>query len=119
MAKQKVYSPKFKLMIVKKMLENQLSYAEIFRKYFPHLKYSRGTGVIRKWMEIYLNEGQKGLKLEQRNRNRIKMKKIKKADVKKANLREALQENERLRAENAFLKKLRALVLEEEQENLK
>ena len=104
-------------MIAREILDNHLSYCEIIRKYFLHLKNPCCSGFIKKWVEIYLREGLEGLSMERRGRYKKKI--ITEADMEKTNLKEALEENEKLRAENAFLKKLRSLVLEEEQENSK
>ncbi len=117
MGKQKVYSPRFKLMIAKEILDNHLSYCEIIQKYFLHLKNPYCSGFIKKWVEIYLREGLEGLSMEKCGRYKKKI--ITDAELAKTNLKEALEENERLRAEILFLKKLRVLVLEEEQENSK
>ena len=67
-------------------------------------------GIIKRWERIYLEEGPEGLAIERRGR---------KSDSRLAQLSKAVEEdliaeNQRLRAENEYLKNLQALVLEEE-----
>ena len=66
--------------------------------------------IIKRWERIYLEEGPEGLAIERRGR---------KSDSRLAQLSKAVEEdliaeNQRLRAENEYLKNLQALVLEEE-----
>ena len=110
MGKQRKYSPEFKLFIVKKRLVDSMSFAEILRRYFPYLKGTSSDSAIRKWVKIYQNEGKEAL-MEERRGVHLNPKKVKLKKVEKKYLEELLSENETLRAENKFLKKLQALDL--------
>lgn len=113
------YSPKFKLNVILDMRENNLSYHETMRKYFAD-KDSRDYKFVKQWERIYLEEGAEGLMKEKRGR-------AKKADIpsigrpKKLSQKaeeDLITENQRLRMENEYLKKLIALVQsEKEKEN--
>ena len=65
---------------------------------------------MRRWERIYLEEGPEGLYIERRGRKSTGRPKKLKPEVEE----DLIAEVQRLRAENAYLKKLRALVLEEE-----
>jgi transposase-like protein len=101
----KRYTPEFKQLVVETMIEEKLSYSETARRFEVC-----GHNRIQNWERIYLTEGPEGLFIERRGR--------KSTDGPK-NLPEAVEEDllaevQRLRAENAYLKKLQALVLEDE-----
>ena len=70
----------------------------------------RSDTQVKNWERIYLEEGPEGLYIERRGRKSTGRPKKLKPEVEE-NL---IAEVQRLRAENAYLKKLRALVLEEE-----
>lgn len=104
------YTGEFKQMVVEDMRKGGLSYREVAEKF--------GIGnhsVVSKWERIYLEEGPEGLYIERRGRKSIgrprKLEKSVEEDL--------IAEVQRLRAENAYLKKLRALVTEEERKNKK
>lgn len=65
---------------------------------------------VQQWERIYLEEGPEGLYIERRGRKSTGRPKKLKPEVEE----DLIAEVQRLRAENAYLKKLRALVLEEE-----
>ncbi len=123
------YSPEFKISVILDMRSNNLSYHETMRKYFPE-KHSRQFAFLKKWERIYLEEGEAGLFIERRGRTR-KMDNQKKGRHRKKPLspeiekdliaeNQALKEKlEYLEAENAYLKKLDALVRAREQKNTK
>ena len=69
---------------------------------------------VRNWERIYLEEGPEGLYVERRGRKSTgrPFKEIK-PEVEE----DLIAELQRLRAENAYLKKLKALVQEEERQN--
>lgn len=110
------YDGHFKLRVVRYMLKNKLSLiqtAAIFA--IPQ------DSAVARWLRAYQHYGQSGLLKETRGRKKSVMaKKTKKkqkdtADDKSADKITALQkELEYLRAENAFLKKLDALIQKEE-----
>ncbi len=108
MAKGKSYSGKFKQTVVEDVRKNHLSYSEAMRKYGRG-----GKMVIQQWERIYLEEGPQGLSVERRGHSSTgrppKLDKQVEQDL--------ISEVQRLRAENDYLKKLNALVLEEERRN--
>ena len=118
----KRYSPEFKLSVIMDMRENKLSYGETMRKYLPHLD-PKHMIVIQNWERIYLEEGFEGLAIERRGRA-SKMSGVKKGRPPKVKLEvkdDLIAENQRLKerleyleAENEYLKKLDALIREEE-----
>ncbi len=118
----KQYSPEFKLSVIMDMRENHLSYNETMRKYLPHTD-SKHMGIIQRWERTYLEEGFEGLAIERRGRA-SKMSGVKKGrppKVKPDVKDDLIAENQRLKerleyleAENEYLKKLRALIQEEE-----
>ena len=95
----KRYTPEFKIKVVETMHREKLSYRETARQF--DISNSRVTA----WERIYLEEGADGLYAERRGRKSTgRPPKIKKEDL--------IAEVQRLRAENAYLKKLNALVAE-------
>ncbi len=101
----KRYTGEFKQMVVETMMREKLSYRETAKQFeIPDHKQ------VAKWERIYLSEGQEGLYIERRGRGS----KGRPATFPKQVEEDLLAEVQRLRAENAYLKKLQALVLEEE-----
>jgi len=98
----KRYTPEFKKTVVETMLEEKLSYRETSRRFEVN-----SDTRIKDWERIYLEEGPKGLYIERRGR-KGKGPKTLKPEVEE----DLLAEVQRLRAENAYLKKLNALVAE-------
>ena len=72
-------------------------------------------GIIERWERIYLEEGPEGLAVERRGRKSTGRPKKLPDKVEE----DLLAEVQRLRAENAYLKNLQALVLEEERRQRK
>lgn len=96
----KRYTPEFKIKVVETMHKEKLSYRETARQF--DISNSRVTA----WERIYLEEGADGLYAERRGRKSTgRPPKIKKEE-------DLIAEVQRLRAENAYLKKLNALVAE-------
>ena len=96
----KRYTPEFKIKVVETMHREKLSYRETARQF--DIPNSRVTA----WERIYLEEGAEGLCIERRGRKSTgRPPKIKKEE-------DLIAEVQRLRAENAYLKKLNALVAE-------
>ncbi len=100
----KRYTGEFKQEVVETMMREKLSYRETARQ-FKISNHDR----VRQWERIYLEEGPKGLYIERRGRGSkgCPPKKLK-PEVEE----DLLAEVQRLRAENAYLKKLNALVAE-------
>jgi transposase len=99
------YTPDFKLHVIGEMESKQLSLSQtciLFK--IPR----RST--LKKWIEIYDREGMSGLAIERRGKSRTMPSKPKKPLTKEEQLLEELAD---LRAENAYLKKLHALVQSE------
>ena len=112
--KNKTYLPEFKISVIMDMRENHLSYSETMRKYFPHLKSNRSFAFIQKWERIFLEEGAEGLMKERRGRA-CAMSGTRKGRPPKLDKKveeDLIAENQRLRMENEYLKKLNALVQE-------
>lgn len=103
----KRYTPEFKIKVVETMHKEKLSYRETARQF--DISNSRVTA----WERIYLEEGAEGLYAERRGRKSTgRPPKIKKEE-------DLIAEVQRLRAENAYLKKLNALVAERVQQEKK
>ena len=106
----KRHTGEFKQMVVETMMRDKLSYREAAQQFEIS-----GHEQIRKWERIYLTEGPEGLYIERRGRNS----KGRPTKLPKEVEEDLLAEVQRLRAENAYLKKLPALVLEEERHQIK
>ena len=105
----KRYTAEFKQKVVEAMREEGLSYREAERQFeLPH-----NRAAI--WERIYLTEGPEGLALERRRRGS----KGRPAKLPEPVEEDLLAEVQRLRAENAYLKNLQALVLEDERHQRK
>ena len=117
-SKNKKYSPEFKICVIMDMREQRLGYRETMRKYFPHLK-ENGFNFLQKWERIFLEEGAEGLMKERRGRA-CKADGTRKGRPPKLDRKveeDLIAENQRLRMEIDYLKKLSALVLAEERKN--
>lgn len=107
----KKYTGEFKQTVVEIMRKENLSYRETAWQFaVPDDK------TIAKWERIYLEEGLEGLYVERRGRacssGGTRKGRLPKLDQEVEE--DLITENQRLRAENDYLKKLNALVLEEE-----
>ena len=101
----KRYTPELKKQVVEAVIQDGLSYQEAARIYEV-----QGHDRIQSWERIYLEEGAEGLAIERRGRKSTGRPKNLPSKVEE----DLLAEVQRLRAENAYLKNLQALVLEEE-----
>lgn len=110
--KNRRYSAEFKISVIMDMRENHLGYCETTRKYFPYLE-SREYKFLKQWERIYLEVGAEGLMKKRRGR----ASKGRPPKLDKQVEEDLIAENQRLRMEIEYLKKLSALVLAEEREN--
>ena len=98
------YTGEFKQMVVETMRKEKLSQYQVSDRFLV------SRHAVQQWERIYLEEGPEGLYVERRGRKSTGRPKKLKPEVEE----DLIAEVQRLRAENAYLKKLRALVLEEE-----
>lgn len=101
------YDGNFKQYVVEYMHENHLSLAETC------IQFNLGNHyVVSRWERIYYEEGPQALYKEQRGRNKKMSSKPRKKKLSKEVEEDLIAENQRLRMENEYLKKLNALVQE-------
>ncbi len=105
----KKYTGEFKQMVVETMRSEGLSGREAAERF--GLRHKR----VQDWERIYLTEGAEGLYVERRGRGSTGRPRKLPKDVEE----DLLAENQRLKAELAYLKKLQALVSEREQRQKK
>ena len=118
---QQKYSAEFKIGVIMDMREHRMGYRETVRKYW---NVSRGQDLnyinaVKRWERIYLEEGAEGLMKEKRGRacSAGGTRKGRPPKLDKKVEEDLIAENQRLRMEIEYLKKLSALVLAEEREN--
>ena len=99
------YTGKFKQNVVEYMHKNHLSTTE------TGIHFRIGTTVVSNWERIYYEEGPQALYQERRGRRKNMSSKPKKKLSKEVE-EDLIAENQRLRMENEYLKKLNALVQE-------
>ena len=119
--KQKKYSSEFKLRVIMDMREHHLGYRETVRKYWDIRQGQEENykNIVKRWERIFLEEGAEGLMKERRGRA-CKASGSNKGRPPKLDRKveeDLIAENQRLRMEIEYLKKLSALVLAEEQKN--
>ena len=119
--KQKRYSTEFKISVIMDMQENHLGYYETVRRYWDVAVGNEPNYIkqIQRWERIYLEEGAEGLMKERRGRacRASGTRKGRPPKLDKKVEEDLIAENQRLRMEIEYLKKLSALVLAEEQKN--
>jgi transposase len=103
---KKQFTGEFKQQVVEKLRSEGLSYKEAMQQFNIS-----GHNSIQSWERIYLEEGPEGLYIERRGRGS----KGRPSKLDKRAEEDLIGENQRLRAENEYLKNLQALVLESEQ----
>ncbi len=116
--KNKTYSAEFKNCVIMDMREHGLGYQETMRKYFPHLQ-QRNYQFLKRWERIFLEEGAEGLMKERRGKTCAASgtRKGRPPKLDKKVEEDLIAENQRLRMEIEYIKKLSALVLAEERKN--
>ena len=108
----KKYTGEFKQTIIEDLRKNNLSLREAAKKYGL-----RSKTQVKQWERIYLEEGAEGLYVERRGRasSANGLKKGRPPKLEKKVEEDLIAENQRLRMENDYLKKLNALVREQTQ----
>ena len=102
----KRYTAEFKKHVIETMRQEGLSYSETSRRFEINSHHR-----VQDWERIYLTEGAEGFLIERRGRG---SKGWPPKQLPKEVEEDLLAEVQRLRAENAYLKNLQALVLENE-----
>ena len=118
--KNKMYSAEFKIGVIMDMREHHLSYHETIRKYELGNDQTGGARLmLQRWERIYLEEGAEGLMKERRGRacSAGGTRKGRSPKLDKKVEEDLIAENQRLRMEIEYLKKLSVLVLAEERKN--
>ena len=117
---QRKYSPEFKLSVIMDLREHHLSFRETARKYNLVIQSeASAANMIQRWERIFLEEGAEGLMKDRRGRA-CKVSGTRKGrppQLDKKVEEDLIAENQRLRMEIDYLKKLSALVLAEERKN--
>ena len=117
--KSKTYSPEFKISVIMDMREHHLGYYETVRKYWDLTQGQEHNyhNIVKRWERIFLEEGAEGLMKERRGRacKASGTRKGRPPKLDKKVEEDLMAENQRLRMEIDYLKKLSALVLAEEQ----
>jgi len=119
--KNKNYSPEFKMCVIMDMRDHHLSYSETVRKYWEvdRGKEKNHINQIQRWERIFLEEGAEGLMKERRGRacKASGCNKGRPPKLDKKVEEDLIAENQRLRMEIEYIKKLSALVLADERKN--
>ena len=115
----KTHSPEFKISVIMDMREHHLGYCETIRKYWKDEPEVNHLSKLRLWERIFLEEGAEGLMKERRGRacKASGARKGRPPKLDKKVEEDLIAENQRLRMEIDYLKKLSALVLAEERKN--
>ena len=121
--KQRKYSPEFKVSVIMDMREHHMGYRETVRKYWDVSKGQEANykNAVQRWERIYLEEGAEGLMKERRGRacSASGTRKGRPPKLDKKVEEDLIAENQRLRMEIEYLKKLDALVQKRLQEERK
>ena len=118
---QRKYSAEFKIGVIMDMREHHLGYCETVRKYWPVTgrNVDNYKNAVKRWEHIFPEEGAEGLMKERRGKacaaSGTRKGRPPKLDPKVEE--DLIAENQRLRMEIEYLKKLSALVLAEEQKS--
>ncbi len=118
--KNKNYSPEFKISVIMDMREHHLGYCETARKFdLGDPRKGSSVHMLQRWERIFLEEGAEGLMKERRGRacKASGTRKGRPPKLDKKVEEDLIAENQRLRMEIDYLKKLSALVLAEERKN--
>ena len=120
---QQKYSAEFKIGVIMDMREHHMGYRETVRKYWDVSKGQEANykNSVQRWERIYLEEGAEGLMKERRGRacSASGTRKGRPPKLDKKVEEDLIAENQRLRMEIEYLKKLDALVQKRLQEERK
>ena len=120
---QQKYSAEFKIGVIMDMREHRMGYRETVRKYWDVTKGQEHNyhKQVQRWERIYLEEGAEGLMKERRGRaySTSGARKGRPPKLDKKVEEDLIAENQRLRMEIEYLKKLDALVQKRLQEERK
>ena len=120
---QQKYSAEFKIGVIMDMREHHMGYRETVRKYWDVSKGQEANykNAVQRWERIYLEEGAEGLMKERRGRSVSNegKKRGRPPKLDKQVEEDLITENQRLRMEIEYLKKLDALVQKRLQEEKK
>ena len=120
--KQKRYSAEFKIGVIMDMRDHSLGFRETARKYdLTVTSEASAANMVQRWERIYLEEGAEGLMKERRGRacSASGTRKGRPPKLDKKVEEDLNAENQRLRMEIEYLKKLDALVQKRLQEERK
>ncbi len=120
--KNKVYSAEFKIGVIMDMREHRLGFRETARKYeLTVTSEASAANMVQRWERIYLEEGAEGLMKERRGTACAASgtRKGRPPKLEKKVEEDLIAENQRLRMEIEYLKKLDALVQKRLQEEKK
>lgn len=120
---QQKYSAEFKIGVIMDMREHHMGYRETVRKYWDVSKGQEANykNAVQRWERIYLEEGAEGLMKGRRGRacSDSGTRKGRPPKLDKKVEEDLIAENQRLRMEIEYLKKLDALVQKRLQEEKK
>ena len=120
---QQKYSAEFKIGVIMDMREHHMGYRETVRKYWDISKGQEANykNAVQRWERIYLEEGAEGLMKGRRGRacSASGTRKGRPPKLDKNVEEDLIAENQRLRMEIEYLKKLDALVQKRLQEERK
>ena len=120
---QQKYSAEFKIGVIMDMREHRMGYRETVRKCWDVSKGQEANykNAVQRWERIYLEEGAEGLMKERRGRacSASGTRKGRPPKLDKKVEEDLIAENQRLRMEIEYLKKLDALVQKRLQEERK
>lgn len=118
--KNKTYSTEFKVNVIMDMREHHMGYRETARKYsLVRQSEASAASMVQRWERVFLEEGAEGLMKERRGKacSASGTRKGRPPKLDKKVEEDLIAENQRLRMEIEYLKKLSALVLAEERKN--
>lgn len=118
--KNKTYSTEFKVNVIMDMREHHMGYRETARKYsLVRQSEASAASMVQRWERVFLEEGAEGLMKERRGKacSASGTRKGRAPKLDKKVEEDLIAENQRLRMEIEYLKKLSALVLADERKN--